>query len=101
MNKQQQLIIDNWINTSNYIYNKTLEKIKNGHKINFNDLRDLLVTDNTKKNSTEYKQFDDIADKLKQEKKNITLELSKNKLSEELKIKLENKQKEINKLNQE
>ena len=23
MNLQQQLIIDNWINTSNYIYNKT------------------------------------------------------------------------------
>ena len=51
MNKQQQLIIDDWINTSNYIYNKTLEKIKNGHKINFNNLRDLLVTDNTKKYS--------------------------------------------------
>ena len=100
MNKQQQLVIDNWINTSNYIYNKTLEKIKNGHKINFNNLRDLLVTDNTKKKSNEYKYFDDISNKLKLEKKNITMELSKNKSSEELKIKLENKQKEINKLNQ-
>jgi IS605 OrfB family transposase len=100
MNKQQQLIIDNWINTSNYVYNKTLEKIKNGHKINFISLRDLLVTDNTKKNSSEYKYFDDISKKLNLEKKNITIELSKNKLSEELKIKLENKQKEINKLNQ-
>ena len=100
MNLQQQLIIDNWINTSNYIYNKTLEKIKNGHKINFIDLRDLLVTDNTKKNSDEYKYFDDISNKLKLEKKNIINNLSKNKSSTELLNQLENKQKEIKKLNQ-
>jgi transposase len=101
MNKRQQLIIDDWINTSNYIYNKTLEKIKNGHKINFNNLRDLLVTDNTKKYSVEYKQFDDILNKLKLEKKNIITDLSKNKLSNELKIKLDNKQKEIDNINKE
>ena len=100
MNKHQRLIIDDWINTSNYIYNKTLEKIKNGHVINFNSLRDLLVTENTKKHSYEYKKYDILSNKLKLEKKNIINDLSKNKLSEELKIKLDNKQKEINKLNQ-
>lgn len=41
--------INDWINTSNYVYNKTLDKIKGRHKINFINLRDLLVTDNTKK----------------------------------------------------
>ena len=71
MNKQQRLIIDDWINTSNYIYNKTLEKIKNGRVINFNSLRDLLVTENTKKHSYEYKKFDILSNKLKLKKKNI------------------------------
>ena len=100
MNKNQQIIIDDWINTSNYVYNKTLEKIKSGHKINFINLRDLLVTDNTKKNSSEYKNFDNISSKLKLEKKEIITKLLKDKQSDELKIELENKQMEINKFNQ-
>jgi IS605 OrfB family transposase len=100
MNQQQRKIIDNWINTSNYVYNKTLEKINNGHVINFNSLRDLLVTDYTKKDSKEYKYYDELSNNLRLEKINIINDLSKNKLSEELKIKLENKQKEIDKFNQ-
>ena len=89
MNQQQRKIIDNWINTSNYVYNKTLEKINNGHVIN--SLRDLLVTDYTKKNSKEYKYYNELSNKLRLEKINIINDLSKNKLSEESKIKLENK----------
>jgi len=38
------------------VYNKTLEEIKNGHPINQIKLRDILVTNNTKKNHPEYVQ---------------------------------------------
>ena len=99
MNNQHKIVIDDWINTSNYIYNKTLEKIKQGHKINFFTLRDLLVTNNTKKNSNEYKMFDKIILKLKSEKRLIYNKLLKDKSSEQLKLNLENKTNEINKIN--
>ena len=80
MNKMQRQIIDEWINTSNYVYNKTLEKIKKGHSINFMSLRDLLVTNDTKKYSVEYNQFNDIINKLKLEKQDIYKKINKNKI---------------------
>ena len=33
--KEQRKCIDEWINTSRYVYNKVLEDIKQGEKINF------------------------------------------------------------------
>ena len=57
-NKEQIKILDEFINTSRYVYNRTLEYINNGHKVNFMKLRDLLVTGNTKKGHEEYKAFD-------------------------------------------
>lgn len=51
----QKIILDDWINTSNYVYNKTVETIyKKHHQANFQSLRDLLVTANTKKHNSEY-----------------------------------------------
>ena len=94
VNQQQKAIIDNWINTSNYVYNKTLEKIKKGHQINFMTLRDSLVTNNTKKYSDEYKSFDNKIIKLKQEKKDIYDKIKKYKL-----LKLNDIDKLINELN--
>ena len=54
----QKKIFDEWINTSRYVYNKTVEAINNGHKINFFSLRDKLVTKNSKKSSDEYKELE-------------------------------------------
>jgi len=46
------------MNTSNYVYNKTVEAIyKDKHVPNFQSLRDKLVTANTKKNHPEYQEF--------------------------------------------
>jgi len=36
--------LDEWFNTSRYVYNKTVCEIKNGAKVNFQDLRNKLVT---------------------------------------------------------
>ena len=53
--QQQRMILDEWINTSNYVYNKTVETIyKKKQPANFQSLRDLLVTANTKKHNIEY-----------------------------------------------
>ena len=46
---EQKNVLQEWFNTSNYVYNKTVQCINDGHKVNFKDLRDLLVTNNTKK----------------------------------------------------
>ena len=54
MNNEQKLIIDDWFNTTNYIYNKTLAHIKQTNKTNFYHLRDLFITNNTKKNNISY-----------------------------------------------
>lgn len=101
VNQKQKIIIDDWINTSNYVYNKTLEKIKKGHKINFMSLRDLLVTNNTKKNSNEYKLFDDKLNKLRQAKKDINNKIKKSKNNEIFNKELDIINDKINKINKE
>jgi transposase len=78
-NKKQSKIIDEWMSTSNYIYNKTISYIKKGHNPDFNNLRDLIITEGTKKNSDEYKSFDDLYKKLHESKKKILNELNKQK----------------------
>lgn len=83
LNKEQKTIIDEWINTSNYVYNKTIEFTKNSHKPNFFNLRDLLVTKNTKKNNTEYLAIEEIINNLKIQKKDKLLSDDKKKKIEE------------------
>ena len=65
--QQQKKLLDGFMHTSRYVYNKTVEMTKNGHKPNFISLRDLLVTDNTKKGHDLYKSYDDVL--LKQHEK--------------------------------
>jgi len=49
------MILNEWMNTSNYVYNKTVEEIyKKKHPVKFELLRDKLVTANTKKYNSEY-----------------------------------------------
>lgn len=67
MNPAQKKIIDEWINTSRAIYNKTLKDIKNGTKINFIQLRDKFVTYETKKTDGKYIKY---SEKITKYKKN-------------------------------
>jgi putative transposase len=53
-NQNQRKILLEWMNTSNYVYNKTVEALQAGAKNNFIDLRDKLVTASTKKTNPEY-----------------------------------------------
>ena len=54
----QKKIFDEWINTSRYVYNKTVEAINKEHCINFFSLRDKLVTKNSKKSNDEYQELE-------------------------------------------
>lgn len=79
LTKQQRIIIDEWINTSRYVYNKAIHLINKGHAINHYKLRDKLVTANTKKYNKEYKEFEIQLQELNNEKKSLNKELIKNK----------------------
>ncbi len=54
-NKRQRKIIDEWFHTSNYLYNKTIEMIKGKNVVNKIEIRDALVTNETKKTHPDYK----------------------------------------------
>ena len=58
--QQQKKLLDGFMHTSRFVYNKTVEMTKKGHKANFFDLRDLLVTDKSKKGHDSYKKYDDL-----------------------------------------
>jgi len=67
--KKQKDLLDEFIDTSRFVYNRTIEFIeKRGHKVNFQSLRDLLVTENTKKGYDEYKEYDSIINDLRKQK---------------------------------
>ena len=70
-NPAQRKIIDEWINTSRAIYNKTLKDIKNGTKINFIQLRDKFVTYETKKTNDKYIKYSEKITKYKKKLKNL------------------------------
>ena len=88
---QQKKHLDEFIDTSRYVYNKALEHIKNGHRVNFMEIRDLLVTENTKKGYDYYIQkkkeieqiklqkndnnTDDINSQVKEHYKNLRLQM--------------------------
>jgi IS605 OrfB family transposase len=50
----QKKKLNEFIDTSRYVYNKTVESIEKGHAANFQSLRDMLVTENTKKGYEDY-----------------------------------------------
>ena len=69
INFKQRQIFNEWFNTSNYVYNKTISCIKDGEPINFMNLRNKLVTANTKKNNIEYVTLENNMKLYKEEKK--------------------------------
>jgi len=71
MNKKQKIVINEWINTSRAIYNKTVKDIKNGAKINFITLRDKFVTHETKKEDEMYKKYQKEIKEYKKELKTL------------------------------
>lgn len=87
---EQKKVFDEWFNTTIYIYNKTLECInKNERKaLDFKGLRDLLVTNETKKNNDNYDVIIKEVKKLEKYKKILDNDY-KNKNNNFLKIKIE------------
>lgn len=56
--KDQKLILNEWFSTTNYVYNKTIEEIEvRKAKINFQSLRNMLVTSNTRTTDQTYVQL--------------------------------------------
>lgn len=86
LNEEQKTIINEWINTSNYVYNKTVENInKTKSYPNFQNLRDYYVTNNTKKNNSEYISFSNKIKELHQYKKTLKIKDDINKINEKIK----------------
>ena len=81
INRNQKNIFDEWLHTSNFVYNKTVKCIQDGDQINFMSLRDKLVTANTKKNNTEYKTSDDNMNNIRIQKKNLVKLLTNKKIT--------------------
>ena len=77
VNVKQRKIFDEWLQTSNYVYNKTVSCINDGDPISFMDLRNKLVTANTKKNNIEYINLENNMRFYKEEKKKQLLLLAK------------------------
>lgn len=63
--KTQKKVLNEFIDTSRYVYNRTLELVKRGLKPNFQNLRDILVTAETKKGYPEYKDGQEKIKKLR------------------------------------
>ena len=69
-NTEQRKILNEWFNTSNYVYNKALYEIKeNKAQPNFINLRNLLVTAETKMKDILYKETNDAIKLLKKQQK--------------------------------
>jgi len=51
---QTKQIFKNWFDTGRYVWNKTIESVKNGEKINFFSLRNLLVIAKNNQNVKEW-----------------------------------------------
>jgi len=65
----QKKKLDEFIDTSRYVYNMTIEKINQGVRANHTTLRDMLVTADTKKGDL-YNEFNDHIKELKKQIKN-------------------------------
>ena len=76
----QKKILNEWFHTTNYIYNKTLELINKGHKsYDWQGLRDILVTANTKKQNTKYEKIQKEIKRLENYKKELDCEYNDSK----------------------
>jgi IS605 OrfB family transposase len=85
----QKKILDQFINTYRFVYNRTLEYIKKrGHEPNFIDLRNILATERTKSHYTCYKYYYQYLNILKQQYKILPKDTDeiKNQKKESLKI---------------
>jgi len=77
INRKQKNVLDEWLNTSNFVYNKTVASIRgDSKKANFMSLRDELVTANTKKSNPEYLKSEEIRKNIKSQKKSLEKQLS-------------------------
>ena len=88
-NENQKKILNEFINTSRYIYNKTLELLKNGYSNNFYNLRNTLVTYETKKEDEIIKKIDNQIKEIQMSNLENTekeLELLKKQKSERIKL---------------
>lgn len=86
LNNDQKIIINDWINTSNYVYNKTVEFINTKNEYpNFQNLRDKFVTNNTKKNNIEYITFSNKIKELQKYKKTLKLKDDIDKTTDKIK----------------
>lgn len=54
--ENQKQMINEFIDTSRFVYNKTIRFIKEGHKVNWMNLRNLIVTNETSTNDETYKK---------------------------------------------
>lgn len=70
--------LDEFINTERYVCNRTNEYIKNGYESNFQDLRNLLVTKDTKLTTSYYKYVNGEIQRLKNLKDEKYKDLIKN-----------------------
>lgn len=68
----QKKVLNEFIDTARYTYNRAVEEIEKGHKVNFYTLRDVLVTEKSKKSLPQYKTFDDSIKDLKLLKKSLS-----------------------------
>lgn len=83
---KQKQILDEYIDTSRYVYNKCVYEIEiNKEKINTFYLRDKLVTYKTKKVCSFYKEYEDKINKLKEKKKEETSEVLKEEYTKQIK----------------
>ena len=81
----QKKILNEWFNTTNYVYNKTIELIKRGEfrALDFQGLRTHLVTSNTR---TQHGDYDKLTKKIKDyEKEKNTNEKQKRLMKEMIK----------------
>ena len=68
--QEQQKILDNFIDTYRYVFNKALEYVKiHGHEPNFINLRNFLATERTKNHYTCYKIYQNALDLIKEKYK--------------------------------
>ena len=72
INRHKQLLFQSWFRSSNFSYNKAVAAIRDGDSINFQELRNKLVTANTKKHHPEYQQLEARLKQLRSDKKNST-----------------------------
>jgi IS605 OrfB family transposase len=69
INQEKRELFQKWMYSSNYSYNKTIAAVRAGNPINFQYLRNKLVTANTKKTHPEYQRLDAAINTLRKSKK--------------------------------